>query len=75
MSISVRFSKEDENIIKKYAEINGLSVSELLRKSVMERIEDEIDLKLYKEVMDEFKNNPVTYTLDEVERKLENDEL
>ncbi len=75
MSISVRFSKEYENIIKKYAEIKGLSVSELLRKSVMERIEDEIDLRLYKEAMDEFENNPVTYTLDEVERKLENDEL
>ena len=36
----------------------------------MERIEDEYDLKVYKKAMQEFKKNPVTYSLEEVEKEL-----
>ena len=57
-------------LFKKYAELNGITVSELLRQSVIERIEDEYDLNAYKEAMAEFKKNPVTYSLDEVEKEL-----
>ncbi len=46
--------------------VTYMTVSELLRRSVMERIEDELDLKTYEEAMAEYKKNPVTYTLDEV---------
>ncbi|MFC2582889.1 MAG: type II toxin-antitoxin system RelB family antitoxin [Lachnoanaerobaculum saburreum] len=36
---------------------------------VVHRIEDEYDLNAYKEAMAEFKKNPVTYSLDEVEKE------
>ena len=57
--------------MKAYAEMYGISVSELLRRSVMERIEDEFDLKAYEEAMAEYKKNPVTFTLDEVIEELD----
>ena len=70
MTISLRLSEEDTMLIKKYAEINKLSVSELIRQAVMERIETECDLEAFDKAMAEYQNNPVTYSLDEVEREL-----
>ena len=58
-------------MIRNYAQMKNLSVSEAIRQAVMEKIEDEFDLKVYYEAMAEYKENPVTYTLDEVERELE----
>jgi len=70
MTISLRLSDEDTALIKKYAELNRMSVSELIRQSVIERIEDEYDLKAFEKALAEHKKNPVTYSLDEVEREL-----
>lgn len=69
MTISLRLNDEDTVLFKKYAELNGITVSELLRQSVIHRIEDEYDLNAYKEAMAEFKKNLVTYSLDEVEKE------
>ncbi len=73
MAISVRLSDEDSQLFRKYAEINNMTISELVRQAVMERIEDEYDLKAYYEAMDEFNKNSVTYTHEEVKRMLELD--
>ena len=70
MTLSLRLSDEDATLIRRYADMNGMTVSELVRRSVIERIEDEFDLKLYEKAMAEFKADPVTYTLDEVESEL-----
>ena len=70
MTISLRLSNEESNLFKRYAEMNGISVSELVRRSVLEKIEDEYDLKLYEKALAEYEKNPVTYTLDEIEREL-----
>lgn len=70
MTISLRLNEADSMLFKKYAEMNGISVSELLRRSVLEHIEEEYDLQAYKEVIAEYRENPITYTLDEVEKEL-----
>ena len=70
MTISLRLSDEDTMLIKKYAELNKLSVSDLIRQTVMERIENEYDLEIFGKAMEEYKQNPVTYSLDEVESEL-----
>lgn len=70
MTISLRLNEEDSMLIKKYAEINKLSVSDLIRQSVMERIETEYDLQIFDKAMEEYKNNPSTYSLEEVEKEL-----
>ena len=73
MTFSLRLSDQDSALIKKYAELNKMSVSELLRQSVMERIEDEYDLKIYNKAMEEYRKNPVTYSHEEIKKKLEFD--
>lgn len=70
MTISFRLSETDSVLFKKYAEMNGISVSELLRRSVLEHIEEEYDLQAYQEAIEEYRENPITYTLDEVEKEL-----
>lgn len=70
MTISLRLNDSDAMLFKKYAEISGISVSELVRQSVTQRIEDEYDLKAYEKAMAEYKANPISYSLDEVEREL-----
>ena len=70
MIISLRLNDDDSMLIKKYAELNNISVSEFLRQSAIERIEEEYDISLFGKALEEFRKNPVTYTLDEVERDL-----
>lgn len=70
MIISLRLNDEDIALIKSYASMKKVSVSELIRISVMEHIEDEFDLKAYDDAMTEHKKNPFTYTLHEVEKEL-----
>ena len=70
MIISLRLNDDDSMLIKKYAELNNISVSEFLRQSAIERIEEEYDISLFGKALEEFRKNPATYTLDEVERDL-----
>ena len=70
MTISLRLSEQDALLIKKYAEINGLSISELVRQAVLEKIENEFDVKAYKDAMNQLKEDNTNYSLSEVEKKL-----
>lgn len=70
MSISIRLNDAELAAIKDYAAAYGMTVSECIRKAVLERIEDEYDLKCYEEAMEEFKKNPKTYTHEEVKKEL-----
>lgn len=70
MSISIRLNEQENEMIKTFAKINNMSVSEFIRKAVMERIEDEIDLQDYQKAMADFKKNPVTYSMEEVTKEL-----
>ncbi|TDP44233.1 type II toxin-antitoxin system RelB family antitoxin [Aminicella lysinilytica] len=70
MTISIRLNDDDTMLFKKYAEVNGMTVSELVRQSVLEHIEDEYDLNAYEKAMSEYHKNPATYSLDEVEKEL-----
>lgn len=67
MNISFRVSKEEKVLIKKYAKINNMSVSNLMRQTIMEKIEDEIDLAAYNKAIEEYRQNPKTYTLDDIQ--------
>ena len=71
MTISVRLNEEDTNIIKAYAEMNNISLSDLIRNAVLEKIEDEYDLECYKRAIKKYKENPKTYTLEEMKKELE----
>ena len=67
---SVDFSEQELAIIKGVADVQNVTVPEFIRRAVLERIEDEYDLEDYKQALAEFRANPKTYTLDEVEKEL-----
>ena len=69
MTISLELSEEDAALFKKYADLHNMSLSEFIRNAVFERIEDEYDLKVYKEALEEFKKDRVTYSLDEMKER------
>lgn len=70
MAISLRLSAEDTSLIRNYASMHNISLSELFRQAVMEKIEDEYDLQCYERAMQSYKEDSTTYTLDEVEKVL-----
>ena len=70
MAISLRLSEEDSILIKNYAALHNVSLSDLFRQAVMEKIEDEYDLATYNKAMEEYNKDFTTYTLDEVEKEL-----
>lgn len=71
MTISVRLNDEDTDLIKSYAKLNNISISDLVRNAILEKIEDEYDLECYYKAMEEFKKNPKTYTTEELKQMME----
>ena len=70
MTISVRLSDRDTELVKAYAEMNNISLSDLVRNAVLEQCEDEIDLEAYNRAMEEYKKDPKTYTMEEIKKEL-----
>ena len=74
MTISLRLAEEEADLIKSYAALHGITVSELVRQAVLDRIEEEYDLQLFDEALRKHRKKPVTYSHDEVCGMLEQDE-
>lgn len=70
MTISLRLSEEDSNLIKQYAVLKKQTVSEMIRQTVIEKIEEEYDLQIYEQAMKEYEESGITYTHDEVGKML-----
>ncbi|MBR1598905.1 MAG: CopG family transcriptional regulator [Lachnospiraceae bacterium] len=70
MAISLRLNNEDTILIKNYAKLHDISVSDLFRQAVMEKIEDEYDLNAYEKAMEDYNKDGTTYSLSEVEKEL-----
>ena len=68
---SLRLNEQEEKIIKDYAKLNNITVSELFRSAVLEKIEADIDLTLYKEAMDEHKRSPSDISFDDMMKELD----
>lgn len=71
MSISLRVSNEEMSAIKSYAEICGTTVSDAVREAILEKIEDEFDIKTYTKSIKEHNKNPKVYTHSEMLKKLD----
>lgn len=71
MSISIRLSDKESKLIRKYAELNGTTVSEVMRQAILSKIENEFDIFLYEKSYKEHASNPKTYTLKEARKILE----
>lgn len=66
-TISLRLDDREDELIRRYAAIHNVTVSELIRKAVIDQIENEIDIELYDKAVAETK---ATYSLDQVKKEL-----
>ena len=72
MPITIRVTDNELAAIKGYAALHGVSVSDVVRTAVLERIEDELDIKIAETAYAEWiADGKKTYTLDEVEEELD----
>ena len=53
--------------------MHNISLSDLIRTALLEKIEDEYDLTCYEKAVEEYELNPKTYTLEEVKKELDLD--
>ena len=60
---AIRFAPEEKDWIQSYADFVGKSFSEVVRESVLERIEDAADVQAYEAALAE--DSGVTYSMDE----------
>lgn len=70
MTISVRLNDDEAFLIKNYVKMNNTTISDLVRLTIIKKIEDEYDLKAFNKALEEYKEDPTTYSLDEVEKEL-----
>lgn len=72
-TVTVRLNKEEEELFYTYSEFSGEKLSTLLKNSLIREIEDAYDYKKGIEALEEFEKDPVTYSIDDVIKELEND--
>ncbi|CKG77297.1 Uncharacterised protein [Fusobacterium polymorphum] len=64
---TLRLDETEKAIIQNYASSKGMTMSEFMKKVVLDYIEDEYDLKIYKEYLKEKENGTLkTYSHKEV---------
>lgn len=69
-AISLRIDSQEEKLIKEYAKSKNITVSALFRNSVLEKIEDDIDLGLYHQAMKEHKDNSQSISFEDMLKEL-----
>lgn len=70
MPVSVRLDPEEEKLVKSYCSVHGISMSEALRRSILEKIEDEFDLAEAEAALGKLEQDPVTIPWEEVKAEL-----
>lgn len=69
--ITLRVSEEEKEVLQRYADFTGVSLSEFIKTRVIESIEDEYDLKMIEAYEKKKLNNELEfYSLDEVKKLL-----
>lgn len=69
--ISIRLNERDAGLIRNYAKLKGISLSDLVRNTVIHKIEDEIDIQYFAEATKSLRN---TFSLDELENMVRGDQ-
>ena len=49
--VSIRFNDEEEEIVKNYVKSKGTNLSQYIKNTIFEKIEEEYDLKLVQEYL------------------------
>ena len=70
MVISIRMTDEEKKLADAYAKLNGVTLSEAIKRAYFDKIEDEYDIALADAALREYEKNPKTYTLKELMKEL-----
>ena len=70
MTISVRLNEKNTKLIQTYAKMHNISLSDLIRNAVLEKIENEYDLDCYNKAIKKYKKDPKTYSMEEIKKEL-----
>ena len=70
MTMTLRINEEDSQLIRDYARLHGITVSEFLRRAALEKIEDELDIRAAEKAYADYLADPVTYSHEEMKRML-----
>jgi len=65
-TITLRLREDEERLIKEYAKAKNITVSALFRDTVLEKIEDEIDLERYHAAMKQHLENHQSLAFEEM---------
>lgn len=68
-TITIRIDNDDKELIAEYARTFGLSLSDFIRETVLERIESELDLKAWDAAKAEYDADPVSYSAEDIANK------
>lgn len=68
-TMTIRMDEDEKRLITDYAKTFGTSVSEFMRRSALEKIEDELDLEDWKRSKAEFDSDPEIIPVAEIARK------
>ena len=63
---SIRFSKEEEKVINEYAEFANKTFSDVVKSAILEKLEDEYDIKVANEDYEEYLKNPKSHPIEDL---------
>ena len=71
MVVSIRMTEEEKKLAEAYAKLNGISLSEAIKRAYFEKIEDEYDMALADLALKEYEENPKTISHEEMKKLLD----
>ena len=70
MVISIRMTEEEKQLADAYAKLNGVSLSEAIKRAFFDEIEEEYDIALADAALKEYEKDHKTYSHEEVKKML-----
>ena len=70
MVISIRMTEEEKKLADAYAKLNGVSLSEAIKRAYFEKIEDEFDIAIADFALRDYEKNRKTYSHEELKKIL-----
>ena len=66
MTMTVRMGDEETRLIKDYARLHGITVSDFMRRAALEKIEDELDIRAAEKAYAEYLADSETISHEEL---------
>ncbi|MCL2137729.1 MAG: DUF6290 family protein [Coriobacteriia bacterium] len=73
-TVTIRLTDAELELIKSYAKTQDRSVSDVIRRAILDLIEDEYDLTLFKQAKVEYLADPVTFSHEELMLRYNDDD-